>query len=220
MRRPLILALAAVLAAGITIQGQTRRRPVRRRAPATKTVTPKTTCPDVLGVGVKTGEQFCDVVNSRDPAAGILIDIPPHRGDATLSFDLHNRQLYSATQVKAHKAYSRYTATIDIVTPDGTILDRGVVRSEFRTEADILDWIGGGAGPRGVKAVAPTGTEHIVVTIPQKVTKVSLLGEKLEVLRADGSSYTYTEAGHQIAAISGIRVEYRPAPVRRRRPLH
>lgn len=217
MRRAIILTLALVLAtaAGANASAAQRKRPARRPpAPKTKTITPDVTCPSVLGVGQKTGERFCDVVTSHDASTGILIDIPAHRGDATLSFDLHNRQLYSEAQVKAHKAYARYTATVVVATLDGTILDRGLIQSEFRTEADIVDWIGGGAGPRGVKAVAPTGTERIIVSVPQKVTKVSIVGEKLEVQRLDGT-FTYTDNGRPIAAISHVTVEYRPAPTRR-----
>ncbi|HEY7790099.1 MAG TPA: hypothetical protein VIC33_06280 [Vicinamibacterales bacterium] len=220
MRRVLVLAIAFLLAgpaASLTATAQ-RRRPARRApAPKTKTVTPKVTCPSELGVGVKTGERFCDVTTSRDPATGILVEIPAHRGDATLTFDLHNRQIYSEDQVKAHTAYARDTATVVVVTMDGTILDRGIVRSEFRTGADVVDWIGGGAGPGGVKAVVPTGTEPITITIPEKVDQVSIVGEKLEVVRLDGS-YTYTDMGRPVAAISNVKVEYRPAPVRKRRP--
>lgn len=212
----LTLTLVLATAAGANASAPQRKR-ARRRAPApkTKTITPDVTCPSVLGVGQKSGEQFCDVVTSRDASTGILIEIPAHRGDATLSFDLHNRQLYSEAQVQAHKAYARYTATVVIATLDGTILDRGLIRSEFRTAEDIVEWIGGGAGPRGVKAVAPTGTERITVTIPQKITKVSIVGEKLEVQRVDGT-FTYNDNGRPIAAISHVRVEYRPAPPRRR----
>ena len=45
---------------------------------------------------------------------------------------------------------------------DNTLISRAVVQSEFRTAADLVDRVGGGAGPGGVKAVAPTGTESIV----------------------------------------------------------
>ena len=44
----------------------------------------------------------------RDPAGGVLIQIPPHKGPATLTFDLHNLHLYSEEQVKA-RARSRAT---------------------------------------------------------------------------------------------------------------
>jgi len=216
MRRLLITVVIGVLAGTAVSATQTRRRPARRPAPVkVEKVQPAIKCPSPLGVGVRTGLHFCDVLTGRDPATGVLITIPPHRGDATLSFDLHNRQTYSADQVKAHKAYARYTATVDVVTGDGTIIDRGVVRSEFRTEADLVDWIGGGAGPGGVKAVAPTGTEPIRITVPQKVEQVSILGEKLEVLRLDGA-YIYQAAGLPIADISNVMLEYRPAPVRKR----
>ena len=119
---------------------------------------------------------------SRNPGDGIIVRIPPHKGIATLSFDLHNRHTYSADQVKAGADYAAYTATMGVLTMDGTLLARGVVRSEFRTARDLVDRVGGGAGPGGVKAVAPTGTEPIVIEdIPEQVTEVSLLGEKLSV---------------------------------------
>ena len=94
----------------------------------------------------------------RDPAAGVVIQIPPHKGPATLTFDLHNLHTYSEEQVKAHRAYARYTATIGVLTMDNTLISRAVVQNEFRTADDLVDRVGGGAGPGGVKAVAPTGT--------------------------------------------------------------
>ena len=83
----------------------------------------------------------------RDPAAGVIIQIPPHKGPATLTFDLHNLQIYSEEQVKAHRAYARYTATIGVLTLDNTLISRAVVQSEFRTATDLVDRVGGGAGP-------------------------------------------------------------------------
>ena len=43
--------------------------------------------------------------------------------------------------------------------------------------ADLVERITGGAGPGGVKAVAPIGSEPISVEIPPDVTEVALLGE-------------------------------------------
>ena len=63
---------------------------------------------------------------------------------------------------------------------DNTLVDRAVVQSEFRTEKDLFDRIGGGAGPGGVKAVAPSGDEFITIELPADVgEQVSMLGEKL-----------------------------------------
>lgn len=174
------------------------------------------TCPSVLGVGLSTGRTFCDVFTGRNPAEGIIVKLPPHRGIATLTFDLHNRHTYSEEEVKARRAYASYTATIGVLTMDNTLLARGVVQSEFRTAADRVDQIGGGAGPGGVKAVAPVGTERIAVSIPQDATEVSLLGERLGILRADGAM-TYTTPGRPIAIVSNLQIEYRPAPAPRRR---
>ena len=47
-------------------------------------------CPTPLGIGVRTKLVFCDVMTGRDPAEGIIITFPPHRGPVTLTFDLHN----------------------------------------------------------------------------------------------------------------------------------
>jgi hypothetical protein len=205
---------------------QTAKPPVRRAAPpppppAPIKETPQITCPAPLGVGVNTKRAFCDVLADRDPAAGILIAIPPHAGDATLTFDLSNRHTYSEEQMKDKRlAYARYTATIGALTMDNTLIKRAVVQNEFRSVMDLFDRIGGGAGPGGLKAVAPTGQESIVILVPEAESQVSLLGEKLTVERAEGSA-TYSSVGRPIAIISNVMIEYfppPPAPVRRTAP--
>ena len=81
----------------------------------------------------------------------------------------------------------------------------------FRTAADLVDRVGGGAGPGGVKAVVPTGTESITMAIPEGEDTVSVLGEKLSVERLDGPA-TYSQAGRPIAVISNVMLEYKPMP--------
>lgn len=176
-------------------------------------------CPSPLGAGVRTKLSFCDVLAGRDPKAGILIKFPPHRGELTLMFDLHNRHTYSEDEVRMKRGYASYTATIGVLTLDNTLITRAVVASEFRKREDLVDRISGGAGPGGVKAVAPVGVETILVTIPSDVSEVSLLGEKLTVVRADGNPAHYSATGRPIAIISNATVEYTPppAPIRRRR---
>src|SRR5262245_38872361 len=209
MRRA--IAIAMLLTASLS--AQTRRPPARKPPPAAppKTITPDLTCPTPLGVGVKTRVAFCEVMAGRDPAGGVLITVPPHKGPATLTFDLHNLHTYSEEQVKANRAFTRYTATIGLLTMDNTLISRAVVQNEFRTAADLVDRVGGGAGPGGVKAVAPTGTEPVSIEIPEGEDKVSLLGEKLTVERMDGSA-TYSQAGRPIAVVSNVMLEYRPGP--------
>ncbi|MGE0041716.1 MAG: hypothetical protein AB7H88_03225 [Vicinamibacterales bacterium] len=208
MRRTALVCLAAlglvIGAAPAPIQaGQSRRAPAMTRVEA------ELTCPSELGVGIKTGRMFCDVLTGRDVASGILVKIPAHRGPVTLSFELHNRHTYSEALVKEGKGYRKYTATIGVLTMDNTLVDRAVVQSEFRTEADLFDRIGGGAGPGGMKAVAPTGTEFIVMELPANVgTEVSILGEKLSVVRPDGTDL-FTTPGRPIATISNVMLEYR-----------
>jgi hypothetical protein len=128
-----------------------------------------------------------------------------------LSFDLHNRHTYSEELIKTNRAFRRYTASIGVLTADNTLLSRAVIENEFRTAADLIDRVGGGAGPGGVKAVAPTGTESIVVTIPEEEESVSILGEKLSVIRLDGSD-SFIAPGRPIAVISNAMLEYQPPP--------
>jgi len=172
------------------------------------------TCPAPLGSGVTSKQVFCDVLIGRDPSAGILITIPPHKGDVTLTFDLHNRHTFSEEQMKDPRAaYARYTASVGALTQDNTLISRAVVQSEFRTATELIDRIAGGAGPRGLKAVAPTGVESITITVPEAESQVSILGEKLTVERADGTS-TFTSAGRPIAIISNVMIEYHAPPAR------
>lgn len=200
--------------------------PASRQAPAKKaTAQPALTraqaelsCPSELGLGVATKRRFCDVLAGREPAGGVLVTIPPHRGPVTLSFELHNRHTYSEELVKAKRAFRQYTATIGVFTMDNTLIDRAAIQTEFRTERDLYDRVGGGAGPGGVKAVAPAGSEFISIELPADVgEQVSLVGEKLTVIRPDGTD-TFVSEGRPIATISNVMVEYRPGPPPRKVP--
>ena len=217
MRRLFVAGLIAIQSISAFAQTRPSQAPPRRAptppAPALQKVAAEFVCPTPLGTGVNTNRSFCDVMTGRDPAAGILIKLPPHRGPVTLTFDLHNRHTYSEEQTKAGRAFARYTATIGVLTMDNTLISRAVVQNEFRTAADLVDRVGGGAGPGGVKAVAPTGLEPISIAIPDTEDEVSVLGEKLTVERADGTA-TYTQPGRPIADISNVMIEYRPGPPR------
>lgn len=166
-------------------------------------------CGSLLGDGVQTLRSFCDVLTGRDSGEGVIIELPPHRGEMTLTFDLHNRHTYSEELIRTNRAYRRYTATIGVLTADNTLLTRAVVQNEFRTVADLVDRVSGGVGPGGVKAVAPTGTESISVTIPAAEETISILGEKLAVIRADGTD-NFITPGRPVAVISNVMLRYRP----------
>jgi hypothetical protein len=214
--RACIAALLILSIAGVA-GGQTRRKPSKPapKPPAAREEPANVRCPALLGAGVKSGREFCDVLTGREPAEGVLIAIPPHTGPAIVSFDLHNRHTYSEQQVRAGKGFVEYSATIGLLTLDNTLVSRAVVRSSFRTAADLVDRISGGAGPGGVKAVAPVGTEAIQIEVGPNVNEVSLLGERLAVEQLDGRE-TFTAPGRPIAIVSNVRVEYRPAPPKAR----
>ena len=203
MRRLCLIVLASCLAAA-PADGQTRPA-------AKKTEAAAVNCPSPLGTGVATKRTFCDVPIGRTPADGITITIPPHRGPTALTFDLHNRQMYSEDLVRAHRAYARLTATVGVLTMDNTLVTRAVVQNEFRTAADLFDRIGGGVGPGGLKAIAPTGIEPIRVELPAEVTAVCVLGEKLAARRPDADEM-FTGPGRPIALISNGMIEYQPVP--------
>ena len=178
-------------------------------------------CPAVLGEGTRSKRTFCDVLIGNNPADGIIVTIPPHTGEVKLLFDLHNRHTFSAELAKTRAGFRGYTAGIGVMAMDVTLLTRAVIDSEFRSATDLFDRIVG-TGPGGLKAVAPTGVEPVVVTLVDgdlgKDLRVSILGERLAEVRPDGITDVYTAAGRPIAVISNVRVEYRPAPARSTTP--
>lgn len=208
-----VLLIALIVPA--SAQTQRARRPAAR-PPAAKTEPAPLACPSELGVGLESKRTYCDVLTGRDPADGIVIKLPPHTGPVTLTFDLHNRHTFSEELIAANRAYRRYTATIGVLTADNTLIDRAIIQNEFRRPADLVERIGGGAGPRGVKAVAPTGTESVTMTIPADEDSISILGEKLTMLRPEGTD-NFSAPGRPIALVSNVTITYRPAPARRRR---
>ena len=191
---------------------QQRPRPAARKpkpAPVQLKREPaKVTCPERLGTGIKSGAAYCFVIAERDPTQGVIVAIPPHTGPATLRFDLHNRHTYSEEQMRAGRGFARYAAVIGVLTMKGELIDRAAVQSEFRVVQDLHERIGGGAGPGGVKAVAPVGVEPITIAIPAGVDQVSLLGELLDATTAAGRETA--AAGRPVAIVSGLTVEYRP----------
>jgi hypothetical protein len=216
--RPLVVGVLLVVLAQPAL-AQTTRKPTRKPAPKPvpmKVEPAPLECPSVLGTGLTTQATYCDVLTGRSPADGIVIKLPPHSGDVILSFDLHNRHTYSEELAKSNRGFRKYTATTGVLTADNTLISRAVVQNEFRNEKDLVERIGGGAGPGGVKAVAPTGVEPIRITIPAAEQSVSIVGEKLSVLRIDGTD-NFIAPGRPIALVSNVKLEYRPAPPPRRR---
>jgi hypothetical protein len=207
--------VVVAMTAPVTAQSQRGRtsKPKPAAKPAAVTEPAKVTCPESLGVGLRTKASFCFVLAGRDPAEGVLVDIPPN-SQATLTFDIHNRHTYSEEEVRAGRGFARYTAGIGVLTMTGTLLGRGAVQSEFRTAKDLYDRIGGGAGPGGTKAVAPLGREQVSISIPAGVDRVSLLGELLDATTSAGREVA--TPGRPVAIISNVQLQYTPAPARRK----
>lgn len=199
-----------MFALGVSLDAQRGRRSARRPPPAKLKVEPAAVkCTEVLGVGQQTGAHFCFVLAGRDPAKGVVVTLPRRTGPATLMFDLHNRHTYSEEDIRLGRAYASYLAVIGVLSMKGELIDRAAVRSEFRKASDLYDRVKGGAGPTGLKAVAPIGREQIKVTIPAGIDEVSLLGELLDATTAAGRE-TATP-GRTVAVVSNVRIEYRPS---------
>lgn len=212
----LLVVALAIFAAPTAAQ---RRRTTPRTKPAPpaplQTIPADMKCREALGNGVRTGASYCFVLAGGDPAQGVIVTIPPHTGTAALIFNLHNRHTYSEEEMRAGRTFARYSAVIGVLTLKGELLGRGAVQAEFRNVKDLFERISGGAGPGGVKAVAPLGNELVRVEIPQEVTEVSLLGELLDAATIAGRETT--SPGRPVAIVSNVKVEFRaakPAPVK------
>ena len=219
-----VLCAIVLLIPGVDAQTRSTTRKAPPRAakkapePPLSRIQAEWRCISELGVGLNTGRRFCDVLTGSDPKEGVLITIPPHRGPVTMTFELHNRHTFSAELIKLKQAYRKYTATIGVLTMDNTLVDRAVVLSEFRTEKDVFDRSSGGAGPGGLKAVAPSGSEMITMELPADVgEQVAVLGEKLTVVRPDGVD-NFSTPGRPIATISNVMLEFRPGPPPKKSP--
>jgi hypothetical protein len=216
MRMLTAVMVGLLVAAPDTAHAQTGRKsstskPKPKPAPVQLRIEPaKVTCPESLGTGVRTGDQYCFVIAGRDPAQGVIIDIPPHTGDVTLRFDLHNRHTYSEEQMRAGRGYAKYTAGIGVLSLKGDLIERAAIQTEFRSAKDIYERITGGAGPGGVKAVAPVGVEEIGITVPAEYDQVSLLGEVLDAYTPAGRESA--SPGRPVAIVSNVTLEYRPKP--------
>lgn len=213
--RMLTVMMLGLLVAADTAHAQTGARSSSTRKPKPAPVQPrvepaKVTCPESLGTGVRTGNEYCFVIAGRDPAQGVLIAIPPHTGDVIFRFNLHNRHTYSEEQMKAGRGYAKYTAQIGVLSLKGDLIDRAAIQTEFRSAKDIYERISGGAGPGGVKAVAPVGDEPIQITVPAAYDQVSLLGEVLDAYTPAGRESA--SPGRPVAIVSKVTIEYRPKP--------
>ena len=166
-------------------------------------------CPSVLGVGVNTDLAFCDILIQQDAGLGARVVLPARQGEATVSFNLHNRHTYSEDEVEAGRAFASYTAEIAVASFEGDVLGRRFIQSEFRSGDDLVDRITGGAGPRGLKAISPTGTERVFVKIPGELNEVFIVGQSLQVLRTEAHE-SIVDAGRTVAVISDVRVDYQP----------
>ena len=211
----LTVVMLGLLVAADSAQAQTGGRSSSTRKPKPAPVPPrvepaKVTCPESLGTGVRTGNEYCFVIAGRDPAQGVLIAIPPHTGDVTLRFNLHNRHTYSEEQMKAGRGYAKYTAQIGVLSLKSDLIDRAAIQTEFRSAKDIYERISGGAGPGGVKAVAPVGDEPIQIAVPAAYDQVSLLGEVLDAYTPAGREAA--SPGRPVAIVSKVTIEYRPKP--------
>jgi len=212
MRRFLIGLVLCALATSAADAQTRRRRPAPKPPPKQVTAAAAIECTYVLGDGVATKRTFCDIMTGTDPAGGTIIRLPARQGAATLTFDLHNRHMYSAELIERGNGYVRATSTIGVLAMDKTLLTRAVIMTEFRAAADLFDRVAAGPGATGVKAVAPIGDEVITVEIPDaKLDAVSLLGEKYIAVRRDGTE-TVTNPGRAVAIVSNARVQYRPRP--------
>lgn len=198
------VALVCAVLAGLAVDLGAQRRGRAPAAPAVRRETPKTACPAVAGVGVNTKRRYCDVRIAEIVEDGIRVELPARSGAAVLQFDLHNRFTASGRTVQP----SRQDALVALVSPEGKIVDRAVVRGELRTEKDLFDRLAGASG-RGTAATAPGLPQRVRVSVPAGPAFVALVGLRQDVqlpTRFD----TYETSGRPIALASNFEISYTP----------
>jgi hypothetical protein len=201
----------AVFVAGLVLSSTVMSASAQRQATTPAAVPaksgPAVACAEELGSGLKTKRQFCDIVVGKDKADSISITLPPHKGTASLTFDLHNRFGIPEAGTPPDRIYAGHEAVVAVVAPGGAVLTRLVVRGEFRGMASLFDRIGGGSGPGGAKAIGPGPIESVKVTIPATLSAVGVVGVKLTVTTIRGTD-VFDSPGRPVAIASNFKVEF------------
>ena len=207
MLRTLLPIGLAVVASAVVLAEQ-RSRPAARGGLTKQAV--NITCAAVLGTGIKTQRDFCDVFIGASAKDSVGAAIPAHTGTAKVTIDFHNRfTVPGPVPGLPVLAYARHQASVAVLSPSGDVLGRAIVSREFRTEADLFDQIGGGVRPGGVKAIAPGETETAVFTVPAAVDSIAIVGTRLKVLTRAGGEQVFDTPGRPVAIVSRVEVEYR-----------
>ncbi|MEO6222796.1 MAG: hypothetical protein ABIP90_06065 [Vicinamibacterales bacterium] len=170
-------------------------------------VTSAFSCAADLGVGLKSRRKFCDLIISTNAKDGAMMAIPPHAGQTTLMFDLHNRYTPPPAGASPAQVYAKHTAIVSILDQAGIELSKAAVVRELRGDVDIFDRVAGGVGPGGAIAVAPGRAEAIVLRLPESVSAVAVVGVSLEIMSV-AEQGTFTTAGRPVAIGSNFRIEY------------
>lgn len=170
-------------------------------------ITTAFSCAADLGVGLKSRRKFCDLVISTSPKDGASMNIPPHTGETTLMFDLHNRYTPPPAGAAAAQVYAKHTAVVAILDQTGAEISKAAVSRELRAEVDIFDRVAGGVGPGGAIAVVPGRAESIVLRLPESVTAIAVVGVSLDVMSLSDQG-RFTAAGRPVAIGSNFRIEY------------
>jgi len=170
-------------------------------------ITSAFSCAADLGIGIKSRRKFCDLIISTQVKDGAAMTIPPHTGEATLMFDLHNRYAPPAAGAGAAQVYAKHTAVVAVLDQNGRELSKAAVSRELRADVDIFDRVAGGIGPGGAIAVVPGRAESIVLTLPASVSAIAVVGVSLEVMSLSEQG-KFTATGRPVAIGSNFRVEY------------
>jgi hypothetical protein len=198
----------AMIVATVPLLAEQRPKPAARGGLVKQAV--NMTCAAVLGAGVKTDRDFCDVIIGGDAKDSITAALPAHTGTATVTIDLHNRfTVPGSASTPPMLAYARHQAAVSVIAPSGDVLGRAIVAREFRTDANLFDKITGGAGPGGVKSIAPGPVETVEFTVPANVSSIGIVGTRLKVLARVGGEQVFDTPGRPIAIVSRVQVEYR-----------
>ena len=162
--------------------------------------------------------RICFVLAGRDPATG-RASSPSRRTSAPrrCMFDLHNRHTYSDEDIRAgsrlrqvHRGGRRADdegRSCSIAAPCRANSGRRRISTSGSQAAPAP-----AASRRSRRSATRTINDHH----PAGVNEVSILGEVLDATTAAG--HETATPGRTVAIISNVRVEYRPAPAKRRRP--
>jgi hypothetical protein len=154
----------------------------------------------LMGKGATSGQQYYDVIVTRQPNAGVLIKLPYTRKGGKFSFDLHHR--IAMTEDFGFPA--EVTTVVEVLTGGTTTIGVYTIATHINAGDKFDEAIIKTSNAEIDKYVTPMDRKAVTIDIRPGPQSISIVGQMLVITR--GSTTTRIDTpGTRIAAVSNMK---------------